>query len=75
MALTNRDITVLPKMHSTRATHDLVLKATTSGDCGVYCIEYVEHLMMQRGLTDVTPGRIVMFRERWCVDLFYQNVG
>ncbi|XP_060971356.1 uncharacterized protein LOC133037793 [Cannabis sativa] len=29
MALTNRDITVLPKMHSTRATHDLVPKSTT----------------------------------------------
>ncbi|XP_060970027.1 uncharacterized protein LOC133037186 isoform X2 [Cannabis sativa] len=42
--------------------------------CGVYCIEYVEHLMMQRGLTDVTPDRIAMFRQRWCVDLFYQNV-
>ncbi|KAM6558355.1 hypothetical protein CsatA_027594 [Cannabis sativa] len=75
MALANGDITVLPKMHATRATHDLVPKSATSGDCGVYCIEYVEHLMMQRGLTDVTPDRIAMFRQRWCVDLFYQNVG
>ncbi|XP_060961888.1 uncharacterized protein LOC133032082 [Cannabis sativa] len=75
MALANGDITVLPKMHASRATHDLVPKSATSGDCGVYCIEYVEHLMMQRGLTDVTPDRIAMFRQRWCVDLFYQNVG
>ncbi|XP_060966506.1 uncharacterized protein LOC133034957 [Cannabis sativa] len=75
MTLTNKYITVLPKMHASRATHDLVPKATISGDCGIYCIEYVEHLMMKRGLTDVTQRRIKLFRERWCVALFYQNIG
>ena len=31
--------------------------------------------MMQRSVSDVTYERVKTFRERWCVDLFYDNVG
>uniref|UniRef100_A0A803P554 Ubiquitin-like protease family profile domain-containing protein n=1 Tax=Cannabis sativa TaxID=3483 RepID=A0A803P554_CANSA len=75
LAVEMNDCSKFPKMHFDRVSHEIVSKEKISGDCGIYSIKYVEHLMMKRSLNDVTDKNIQMFRDRWCVDLFYQNLS
>ncbi|XP_062100256.1 uncharacterized protein LOC133806146 [Humulus lupulus] len=68
------DLSQLPPMHYKRATPEVVPQAESSGDCGIYAIEYVEHRMLDLPFEKVNDDNMLTFRHRWCVDLFYQNV-
>ncbi|XP_060973197.1 uncharacterized protein LOC133038834 [Cannabis sativa] len=67
------DSSQLKSMHARRMPSEVVPQSKTSGDCGVYALEYIEHLMLNRSLDNITDDSMRMFRDRWCVDLFYQN--
>ncbi|KAM6548176.1 hypothetical protein CsatB_019852 [Cannabis sativa] len=68
------DSSQLRSMHARRMPSEVVPQSRTSGDCGVYALEYIEHLMLNRSLDNITDDNMRMFRDRWCVDLFYQNL-
>ncbi|XP_060969515.1 uncharacterized protein LOC115713230 [Cannabis sativa] len=68
------DSSQLRSMHARRMPSEVVPQSKTSGDCGVYALEYIEHLMLNRSLDNITDDSMRMFRDRWCVDLFYQNL-
>ncbi|XP_060959949.1 uncharacterized protein LOC133030917 [Cannabis sativa] len=68
------DSSQLKAMHARRMPSEVVPQSKTSGDCGVYALEYIEHLMLNRSLDNITDDSMRMFRDRWCVDLFYQNL-
>lgn len=45
-----------------------------SGDCGMYAIKYVEHLMAGLKLDTIIDDNMELFRQKWCTDLFYRDV-
>ncbi|KAF4386122.1 hypothetical protein F8388_016374 [Cannabis sativa] len=47
----------------------------TNGDCGMYVIEHIEHSMLETTFDNVNDYNMKKFRERWCVDLFYENLA
>ncbi|KAM6553330.1 hypothetical protein CsatB_014092 [Cannabis sativa] len=68
------DLSQLLPLHYRRATSDVVPQTNGSGNCGVYAMEHIEHLMLDRSLEHVHDDNMLTFRHRWCVDLFYQNL-
>uniref|UniRef100_A0A803R048 Ubiquitin-like protease family profile domain-containing protein n=1 Tax=Cannabis sativa TaxID=3483 RepID=A0A803R048_CANSA len=58
-------------LHYRRATSKVAPQTETSGDCGVFAMEYIEHCMLERSLELVNDDNMLTFRHRWCVDLFY----
>ncbi|KAM6594294.1 hypothetical protein CsatA_001997 [Cannabis sativa] len=53
----------------------VVPQTKTSGNCGMYVIEHTEHSMLETTFDNVHDENMKKFRERWCVDLFYQNLA
>ncbi|KAM6564141.1 hypothetical protein CsatB_024139 [Cannabis sativa] len=53
----------------------VVPQTKTSGNCGMYVIEHIEHSMLETTFDNVHDENMKKFRERWCVDLFYQNLA
>ncbi|XP_062092482.1 uncharacterized protein LOC133798262 [Humulus lupulus] len=47
----------------------------TSGDCGMFAIKHIEHLVVRLPLDTVIDENIQHFRTKWYVDLFYQNLS
>ncbi|XP_062079045.1 uncharacterized protein LOC133783573 [Humulus lupulus] len=45
-----------------------------SGDCGVYAIKYIEHLMVGLPLEAICDENMEVFRNKWTTDLWYQNL-
>ncbi|KAM6541105.1 hypothetical protein CsatB_005552 [Cannabis sativa] len=68
------DLSQLLPLHYRRATSEVVPQTNGSGNCGVYAMEHIEHLMLDRSLEHVHDDNMLTFRHRWCVDLFYQNL-
>ncbi|KAM6583909.1 hypothetical protein CsatB_010911 [Cannabis sativa] len=68
------DLSQLLPLHYRRATSEVVPQTKSSGNCGVYAMEHIEHLMLDRSLEHVHDDNMLTFRHRWCVDLFYQNL-
>ncbi|XP_062094226.1 uncharacterized protein LOC133800285 [Humulus lupulus] len=53
---------------------EFVPQTKSSGDCGCYVIEHIEHKLLQLPFDNVIDNNMKIFRQRWCVDLFYQNL-
>ncbi|XP_060969916.1 uncharacterized protein LOC115695232 [Cannabis sativa] len=68
------DLSQLLPLHYRRATSEVVPQTNSSGNCGMYAMEHIEHLMLDRSLEHVHDDNMLTFRHRWCVDLFYQNL-
>ncbi|XP_062081617.1 uncharacterized protein LOC133788237 [Humulus lupulus] len=49
-------------------------KSKRSGDCGVYAIKYIEHLMVGLPLETICDENMEVFRNKWTTDLWYQNL-
>ncbi|XP_062103807.1 uncharacterized protein LOC133814921 [Humulus lupulus] len=45
-----------------------------SGDCGVYAIKNIEHLLGRLPLHTICDNNMELFINKWTVDLWYQNV-
>ncbi|KAF4369420.1 hypothetical protein G4B88_029476 [Cannabis sativa] len=45
------------------------------GDCGMYVIEHIEHKLLDLPFDGVHDQHMSLFRQRWAVDLFYQNLA
>lgn len=46
-----------------------------SGDCGMYAIKHIEHLLCGLKLDTIIDANMSLFRKKWSVDLWYQDVG
>ena len=44
-----------------------------SGDCGMYAIKYIEHLLCGLPLDTIINDNMSLFRKKWSVDLWYQD--
>ncbi|XP_062076473.1 uncharacterized protein LOC133781482 [Humulus lupulus] len=53
---------------------DSVPQTKVSGDCGVYAIKHIEHLLGRLPLDTICDDNMKLFRNKWTVDLWYQNV-
>ena len=45
-----------------------------SGDCGMFAIKYIEHLMTGRDIKSITSEKMQDFRNEWCMDVFFQAI-
>ncbi|XP_062086522.1 uncharacterized protein LOC133792614 [Humulus lupulus] len=52
---------------------DSVPQTKVSGDCGVYAIKHIEHLLGRLPLDTICDDNMELFRNKWTVDLWYQN--
>ncbi|KAM6567398.1 hypothetical protein CsatA_026526 [Cannabis sativa] len=68
------DLSQLLPLHYRRVTSEVAPQTNNSGNCGMYAMEHIEHLMLERSLEHVHDDNMLTFRDRWCVDLFYQNL-
>ena len=46
-----------------------------SGDCGMYAIKHIEHLLCGLKLDTIIDDNMSLFGKEWYVDLWYQDVG
>ncbi|XP_060965676.1 uncharacterized protein LOC133034581 [Cannabis sativa] len=53
----------------------VVPQTKSSGDCGMYVIEHIEHKLLDLPFDGVHDQHMSLFRQRWAVDLFYQNLA
>ncbi|XP_062116961.1 carbon catabolite repressor protein 4 homolog 3-like isoform X3 [Humulus lupulus] len=49
---------------------DSVPQTKVSGDCGVYAIKYIEHLLGRLPLDTICDDSMELFRNKWTVDLW-----
>ncbi|XP_062075166.1 uncharacterized protein LOC133779192 [Humulus lupulus] len=52
---------------------DSVPQTKVSGDCGVYAIKHIEHLLGRLPLDTICDDNMELFRNKWTIDLWYQN--
>ncbi|XP_062118553.1 uncharacterized protein LOC133832194 [Humulus lupulus] len=52
---------------------DSVPQTKVSGDCGVYAIKHIEHLLGRLPLDTICDDNMELFRNKWTVDLWYQE--
>ena len=45
-----------------------------SGDCGVYVIKHLECLLARLPLTEIVDENMTFFREKLCVDLYFNHL-
>ncbi|RYE04983.1 MAG: hypothetical protein EOP33_07880 [Rickettsiaceae bacterium] len=45
-----------------------------SGDCGMFALKYVEHVVLNESFDTLQSENMRMFRKKWCVDLFYNHL-
>ena len=43
-----------------------------SGDCGMFAIKYVEHILVDAGFDTLLSENMRTFRKKWSTDLFFQ---
>lgn len=43
-----------------------------SGDCGMFAIKYVEHILVGVGFDTLLSENMRTFRKKWSTDLFFQ---
>ncbi|XP_062113626.1 uncharacterized protein LOC133824678 [Humulus lupulus] len=53
--------------------HELT-QSKRSGDCGVYAVKHIEHLMVDLPLETICDENVEVFRNKWTTDLWYQNL-
>ncbi|XP_062119852.1 uncharacterized protein LOC133834299 isoform X2 [Humulus lupulus] len=80
----NHDVILAPQLTASESQvrpfdwklipREFVPQTKSSGDCGCYVIEHIEHKLLQLPFDNVTDNNMKLFRQRWCVDLFYQNL-
>ncbi|KAM6560615.1 hypothetical protein CsatA_029854 [Cannabis sativa] len=68
------DLSQLLPLHYRLVTSEVAPQTNSSGNCGMYAMEHIEHFMLERSLEHVHDDNMLTFRHRWCVDLFYQNL-
>ncbi|XP_062074926.1 uncharacterized protein LOC133778929 [Humulus lupulus] len=80
----NHDVILAPQLTASESQvrpfdwkltpREFVPQTKSSGDCGCYVIEHIEHKLLQLPFDNVTDNNMKLFRQRWSVDLFYQNL-
>ena len=45
-----------------------------SNDYGIYVVKHLEHLIVDKTLTDVVDMHMRFWREKLCIDIFYYNL-
>ena len=44
-----------------------------SGNCGIYAVRFMQHLLADLPVLDVDEDKIPYYRDKFCLDLLYNN--
>ena len=46
-----------------------------SGNCGVYAVRFMQHLVADLPLLDIREDKVQYYRDKFCLDILYENDG